>query len=607
MWTSPESRCAAALGAVLLILALTACGGGSSDPGTSPQPIPPISDGGGSSSPPQGDVDPGVPAPGGDDDGGNAMPPADNDEPLAPLTGIDAASRLAARTSFGGDWNTIETIDRVGTEEWIERQLALPLTSHDAIVDDLVAQEASGAFDALIEENAFNNIQAFYGRIAWWHTSVTAEDQLRQRVAYALSQIFVVSDTVNALLLPAYATSNYYDMLLANAFGNYRDLLRDVTLHPSMGVYLSHLNNAKSDPEAGTFPDENYAREVMQLFSIGLFELNTDGSERIDANGRPIPTYDNSDIGEFAKVFTGLSYGGDNRRFGSQRLNYREPMAMFDAFHDTTEKRLLNGVVLPAGQDGLTDIEMAVDNLFHHENTPPFIGRQLIQRLVTSNPSPAYIGRVSAAFIDNGEGVRGDLKAVLRAILLDPEALAAPSPERDFGKLREPLLRYVAMLRQLSVRSPDGFYANLGTVVQERIGQHPLSAPSVFNFYLPDHAPIGAINEAGLVAPEFQITNTNSVVEISNLMQLAVVGDFVNDLQAPPFATATLLLTDYLPLAGDVAALLDRLDTVFTYGTLTPETRESIAALLTLIDDEELRVRTAAYLILISPDYAVEM
>ncbi|MEM6545340.1 MAG: DUF1800 family protein [Pseudomonadota bacterium] len=603
---------------IAIVFGLTACGGGGGGGnGQSQNPPPPVSDSGNQPPPtnPDGDATPPSPSPlpgngnptSGEGNPDDEEPPAGSDDELEPLSGIYAASRLASRTSFGSDWTTIQQINGMGEEPWLEAQFALPISSHDLVVDELVSLEQAGTFDELIERNNINNFQGLYGRAAWWHTTVTGEDQLRQRVAYALSQIFVISDSVNALFLSTYATSNYYDMLLRNAFGNYRDLLLEVTLHPSMGLYLSHLNNAKGDPDAGTFPDENYAREVMQLFSIGLFELNQDGSERVDDTGRPIATYDNQDIGEFAKVFTGLGFGGDNNRFGSRRANYREPMRMFNQFHDTSEKRLLNGVLVPAGQDGLADIEAAVDNLFDHPNTPPFIGRQLIQRLVTSNPSPEYISRVSAAFIDNGDGIRGDMQAILRAILLDPEARATPSEERNFGKLREPLLRYTAMLRQLNVRSPDGFYANVGTVVQDRIQQHPLSAPSVFNFYLPNHVPIGEIAEAGLVAPEFQITNSNSVVEISNLMQLAVIGDFVNDIQEPPFAMATLTLTDFLPLAGDIDALLDRLDTVFTYGTLSAQTRESIGTLLALIDDEELRVRIAAYLVLISPDYAVEM
>ncbi|MEM1145651.1 MAG: DUF1800 domain-containing protein, partial [Pseudomonadota bacterium] len=581
---------------------VSGCGGGGGS--SAPPPAPPISDGVGQTPPPN---NPGAGSDAPDPPGNANPPPDDSDTPLPVLTGINGASRLASRATFGADWNTIQTINDLGEGAWIEAQFALPITHHDDLVDELIARQLAGDFDELIERNNENTFQGIFSRIAWWQTTVTAEDQLRQRVAYALSQIFVISDQVNALLLPAYAASNYYDMLLENAFGNFRELLLDVTLHPSMGVFLSHLNNAKFNPDTGTFPDENYAREVMQLFSIGLFELNKDGSEQVDDSGRPIPTYDNDDIGEFAKIFTGLSYGGSNARFGSRRINYREPMRMFNEFHEPGEKDLLNGVSVPAGQDGIADIESAIDSLFNHPNTPPFIGRQLIQRLVSSNPSPAYISRVSDAFIDNGEGVRGDMKAVLRAVLLDPEARALPGSVESAGKLREPLLRYTAMLRQLGVQSPDGFFANTGFLVQDRVQQHPLSAPSVFNFYLPSHMPIGEFADRGLVAPEFRITNSNSVIEISNLMQLAVIGDFLNDVQDPPFAAATLSFEDLLPLAGDSETLLERLDLLFTYGTLRSETRTAIADVLALIDEEGLRVRIAAFLILISPDYAVEL
>jgi uncharacterized protein (DUF1800 family) len=567
---------------MLLISLATACGGGSGGGSASADSLP-SAQGGPAVDPPESGVEPELPA----------------------ARDIYSASRLAARATFGSDLASIEYIHSIGEEAWIEEQFQLPASFHDPLVDSLLAREAAGEFEAQRGDN--DNFAALFGRAAWWHTTITAEDQLRQRVAYSLSQIFVISDTVNDLLLAPHGTSNYYDMLLGHAFGNYRDLLRSVTLHPAMGLYLSHLNNAKSDPSSGTFPDENYAREAMQLFSIGLFELNPDGSEVLDENGKPVPSYDNDDIREFAKIYTGLSWGGTNTRFGSSRTNFREPMRMFDEFHEPGEKLLLRGHTVPGGQSGMADIEAAIDNLFEHPNTGPFIGKQLIQRLVTSNPSPAYVSRVSAAFADNGSGVRGDMQAVLRAILLDPEARAEPDATRSFGKLREPLLRYTAMLRQLGVTAPDGFYANLGFGVQELIQQHPLSAPSVFNFYLPNHQPIGEIAALGLVAPEFQITNSNSIVEISNLMQIAVVGDFVNDLSAPPFSKATLSLADFLPVADDPDALLDRLDTVFSYGTLSGDTRTAIAELLPLIDENELRVRIAAYLLLISPDYAVEI
>lgn len=575
--------------AAWILITVASCGGGggggageSGDTSVSPSPIPPVLD------TPTGGNGEGTP----DDSGGSELM---------------AAARLGSRATFGADLGTIQRIENLGAAAWLEEQFEQPISSHDAIVTELLTREANGEFLELARLEDADNLSVFFGRMAWWQTSITAQDQLRQRVAYALSQIFVISDEVNALLLAPYGTSNFYDTLLMHAFGNYRDLLLAVTLHPSMGLYLSHLNNAKGDEELGTFPDENYAREVMQLFSIGLFELNPDGSEVIGDNGQPIPSYDNGDIGEFARVFTGLSWGGDNPRFGSNRRVFNEPMQVFEAFHDAEEKTLLRGEVLPAGQSGMSDIEAAVDNLFWHPNTGPFISKQLIQRLVTSNPSLAYVERASKVFADNGNGERGDMQALIRAVLLDPEALAAPGSDVRFGKLREPLLRYTAMLRQLGVSAPDGFYANTGRFVQDRIQQHALSAPSVFNFYLPSHSPVGAISAEGLVAPEFQITNSNSVIQISNLIQASVLGNLVNDINEPPFSRASLTLGDFLPVASDSDALLDRLDLLFTYGTLSSETRRAIHDLVVQIDDEELRVRAAAYLLLISPDYAVEL
>jgi len=567
---------------VLCFAAVSGCGGG-----------------GGSGADPAPDAPPVTPAP---------IEPEPEPEPLPgeePLRGIDAAARLASRATFGMPWEGIRAIDEASESGWLDAQLGANASSHDAVVSELMARAARGELAALDPDPT--RLEGLFSRMAWWHTTLTAPDQLRQRVAFALSEIFVVSDNVDLLYQSPYALSNYYDTLLQHAFGNFRDLLLAVTLHPAMGVYLSHLQNAAADPEANTFPDENYAREVMQLFSIGLFELNPDGSEKLDDDGRPIPTYDNDDIREFAKIFTGLSWGGNNTVFRARQPQFREPMRMFEAFHDNGEKRLLRGTTLPAGQTGMQDIEDAVDNLFQHPNVGPFIGRQLIQRLVSSNPSAEYIARVAAAFNGDGGEPRGDMRATIRAVLLDPEARAEPDPAQSRGKLREPLLRLIATLRQLNTTSPDGFYANAGFYVQEQIQQHPLSSPSVFNFFLPAFAPVGEIADGGLVAPEFQITNSSSIVAISNLLQGAILGDFLNDLRDPPFSAATFDLSEYVALADDVPALLDRLDTVFTYGTLGEETRASLTSAAQQLDDLELRTRVVLYLLLISPDYAVEL
>jgi len=537
---------------------------------------------------------------GGSSGGGATNPPTQSPAPPT-VAELNGASRLAAQATFGMSYADIESIARQGKEEWLDSQFNVPMSDHGSVVADLVRRRDAGEFAQYEEDIEF---LIYFRRLAWWHQTVTAQDALRQRVAFALSEIFVVSDNVDSLIVFPTALSNYYDTLLANAFGNYRDLLRDVTLHPAMGIYLSHVNNRRSDPANNTFPDENYAREVMQLFSIGLFELNIDGSEQLDNNADPIPTYSNVEIREFAKIFTGLSYGGPNSYFGNTFPQFLVPMAMFDAAHEPGSKNLLNGTVVPAGQTGSQDIDAAIDNLFNHPNVGPFIGKQLIQRLVTSNPSPAYIERVARAFNGDSSGVRGDMQAVVRAVLLDPEAAAATTTMAEFGKLREPVVRYASILRQFGANSSDGFIANTGYFLQELGKQHPLSAPSVFNFFLPAHSPAGEIAAAGLVAPEFQITTSNSIVGISNLIDFVILADFVTD-SPPPFSVVSLNYDEYTEIAADVNALLDRLDIVLTSGTLDAATRQAVETVIADLDDTNLRVRIAIYMILLSSDYAV--
>lgn len=543
-----------------------------------------------------------VTACGGGGGGSTSTPPP---PPPAPPTTAELieASKFASHASFGLSYDEIDALARQGRDAWLDAQFAAPVGAHTPIVMDLISRRNAGEFTAF-EVDIEYLIQ--FRRYAWWHRAVTSADVLRQRVAFALSEIFVVSDNVDTLIVYPHSLSGYYDTLLTHSFGNYRNLLRDVSLHPAMGIYLSHINNRRANPANNTFPDENYAREVMQLFSIGLFELNIDGSLQLDANNQPIPTYSNVEIREFAKIFTGLSYGGPGAFFGRDEPNFTAPMQMFDAAHEPGEKRLLNGVVVPAGQTGAQDIEAAIDNLFNHPNVGPFIGKQLIQRLVASNPSPAYIERVARAFNGDTTGVRGDMQAVVRAVLTDPEALAAPDPSGQLGKLREPVVRNVAMLRQLGATSDDGFIFNSGYVVQFLSKQHALSAPSVFNFFLPTHSPPGEIAAAGLVAPEFQITTSSSIAGVTNLVDWLLVVGVVTD--APdPFSPVSLELDEYRALVNDVDAFIDRLDIVFTAGTLSADSRQAIVGTLSPMDDMELRLLMGLYLILVSPDYAVRL
>lgn len=566
-------RVRTALTAVALSTLLTACGGGGGGGGGST--------GGGSGSG------------GGGTGGGGPTPPTQAQ--------LEDASLFAAQATFGLPYADIEAMATDGIEAWLDAQFALPVEEHLPIALDFLNRREAGEFEDFEDDIEF---LVYARRLAWWHRAVTADDVLRQRVAFALSQIFVVSDNVDSLIVYPDALSSYNDVLLNNAFGNFRDLLGDVTLHPAMGVYLSHINNRKANPAANTFPDENYAREVMQLFTIGLFELNPDGSLQTDGSGQPIATYDNDDIREFAKIFTGLSWGGPNAEFGSREPYFSAPMQMFDEEHEPGSKALLGGQVVPDGQTGLQDVEAALDNLFNHPNVGPFIGRQLIQRLVTSNPTPEYIERVTDAFNDNGAGVRGDMQAVLRAVLLDDEARGVDQPEY-FGRVREPVVRYASILRMFGATSDDGFIAEIGFRMQFLSKQHPLSAPSVFNFYLPDHSPQGELAAAGLVAPEMQIVTSASVVSMANLIDLMFLGGTPTE-TPEPLGPTRFDLTDYRVLADDIDALVDRLDTVVTYGQLSDETRTVITGVLADIPDLDLRTQMAIYMVLISPDYVVQ-
>ena len=539
---------------------------------------------------------------GGGSGGGVTTPP-----PVAPPEPTTAelaeTARFVNRASFGVSFAEIERIARSGQAQWLSTQFAMPVGLHTPAVDDLLTRRDAGEFAEYEEDVEY---LAQFRRFAWWNCAVNCEDVLRQRVAFALSQIFVVSDRVDTLIIFPEALSTYYDGLLNNAFGNFRDLLRDVALHPAMGIYLSHVNNNRTDPVANTFPDENFAREVMQLFSIGLFELNSDGSLRLDGNGQSIPTYDNADIREFAKIFTGFSYAGPGAFFGRPLPYFRAPMQMFDAHHEPGEKFLLNGTVVPAGQTGMEDFEAAIDVLFNHPNVGPFVGKRLIQRLVTSNPSPAYVGRVAAVFNGENGNPRGDMRAVIDAILNDPEVESVSDTGSHFGRLRDPVARYLNMLRAFGVESEDGFIADNAYILQEFGRQHPLSAPSVFNFFLPAHSPPGEIAAANLVAPEFQIVNSGSVVQMINILDMMLFSEFVID-PVPPFAPVTLVLDEVTALAGDVDALLDHLDILLTQGSMSSATRDAISGVLVDLTDNDLRTGLGIYLVMMSADYVVEL
>jgi len=537
------------------------------------------------------------------------------------LPNLNAASRFLGQSTLGADYELIEQVSNTGIRKWMDDQLAMPVSfsTQDYLNDIAIAAYDSIAMIGGDSSDFYYSSQTWM--YTWWKYVMDSPDLLRARVAYSLSQIFVISEEPDLRQYPI-TLANYYDMLIENSFGNYRDILGHMTRHPAMGRYLTHLMNPKTNISQNRFPDENYAREIMQLFSIGLYELNQDGSRVLDGNGDPVPTYDNGLIAEFAKVFTGYSWGDNVNFYGysNRDASYSMPMKMFNDYHEPGVKYLLNGAQTPNYNppNGEADVDFALDNIFNHSNVGPFIGRLLIQRLVKSNPSPGYISRVAAAFNGDNGGTRGDMKAVIEAILLDPEARdCALVNGIHEGMLREPIVRYTNISRAFNAMAPDGTYRNVTYDFREKTEQRPLSAPSVFNFYKSDYQPIGPIGNAGLVAPEFQITNAQTILGYaSHLHEWAFrehdlieywnifAGETWNENKIP-----MLDLSDE-ELLGDeknYEELVDRLNIILAHGNMTPETVSTIVNTINQIPDyeTELRARMAIFLTMISPDYLI--
>lgn len=547
------------------------------------------------------------------------------------------ASRLLSQAAIGFDWPAIDDVKAMGIEAWIDDQIQKPQTYILPAVQNVYTTILNATYAAgdqvHVDEFRPRWPDFNYG---WWHEMMSNEDLLRHRVAYAMSQIFVISRRSD-LSNFGDGLASYYDMLAGHAFGNFEELLLDVTLHPTMGRYLSHLNNPKADPTRNIHPDENYAREIMQLFSIGLYELNIDGTRKLDGNGDFIPSYGQEDIREFAKVFTGLSvadtvqchpygngnllcqpYGPNNIFFGKGiwTADMIKPMIMYEEQHEPGPKHLLKGITLPGSQKGMVDIEMAIKNLANHPNTGPFISYRLIQRLVKSNPTPAYVARVSKVFNNNGNGERGDMAAVVKAILMDAEARACSFQlEDENGKLKEPLIKYVHFARAIDKFHPDNTFWNVNYAFGFYVSQDLMNSPSVFNFYLPDHMPNGALADNNLVGPEFNIHNTLTAPGYINEVESWVwnwgrimqhwEGEYIPDNRV------MIDINNYESMASDLETFINELDRVFTHGTLSDATRANIKNTLAGFNSNttsnyiEYRVRLGIYLMLISPDYAV--
>lgn len=560
------------------------------------------------------------------------------------------AARFLTHATFGPNQAAIQSladeIEQLGhvpaLEAWIDQQFALSPSWQETLAKQMIHDDgfvdANGETDFLADRISTRN----YRYYSWWHTALTAPDQLRQRMAWALAQIFVINDhdgSFNSKALEAVGSEpqymgvvNYYDMLLRNAFGNYRTVLGDVTLHPVMGVFLSHINNPKADPVKNTQPDENYARELQQLFSIGLYELKETGEVKVNKKtGEPIPSYDNEDIRNFARVFTGLGYYGTT--FGRNQRNFHNPMIMHEHQHDTDSKTLHNGTVLPAGQSGLDDINAALDNLFQHPNTGPFIARLLIQRFVKSNPSKNYIRDVARAFADNGNGERGDFQAVLKAILLHSEALKpyqlrvnkkAKTVEVNGGgtedsRLQEPVLRFTAFVRAFLDADPTDHRAGYLAIgdMSHWLNQNAYRAHHVFNFYLPNHVPPGElltyrtsrqIPNHQLYAPEFEILTSVAANRLPNRLRADVL-DAKLDLGARDaienYSFDIFLDFDQQEsLAGDPQSLLTHLNLLLCRGLLEDAARDELVTILAP-GDALTRTRGAILALLTAPGCAV--
>lgn len=524
---------------------------------------------------------------------------------------LNVASAFLQRATFGPSMEEIEALAASGNYSlWIDNQFSLPVSSHYEWI--------STRLPGINWTTATDVVQTAW-RDSWWDIAVNGEDQLRQRVAFALSEIFVVS-MYGPLINESDGLTVYYDTLANHAFGNFRDLLGAVSRSPSMGKYLSYLGNAKADPMTGNHPDENYARELMQLFSIGLYQLNPDGSRKIDARGQPIPTYEQHDIQEMARVFTGWTDdNGDGFFPGEGEITHHArtaPMVAVEEYHDTGAKQLSRvlGVDIPAGQTTQEDLDFVLDNLFQHPNVGPFIGRRLIQRLVTSNPSPTYIARVTAAFNDNGSGVRGDMKAVIKAILLDPEALSGRQGDvSSFGKVREPLLFITHLWRAFHAangahkRGWNDEYEyrcfNFQYVRSFLQQNAPLESLTVFNWFTPDDGP-SELADAGLVAPEMTIMGIDG---LHHVMMSLVHQSYTYEVHDMTASLDVSRERDLLE-AGNLHQLLERLNVLLMAGSMSSEMRQ---LLLVYVNDHsstppETLVRNLISLVVVSAEYAVQ-
>lgn len=592
---SSRRMLAASLGSTLV----AACGGGGSSP-SSQQPS-----GGGTGSAPS-------PTP-------TPTPTSTSGPGSAGWAEQAYAARFLLRAQFSASPAEIADVRKEGAEAWLSRYMR---QQNDQTATEFLT---SNQYD-VVDANRYFAVENIVDPMIWSQL-FRGNNNVRKRISLALSEFFVVSANKLDIIWPSHAVAHYWDLLNEHAFGNFRQLLEAVALSPAMGAFLDSVGNRPDDPATSRKPDENFAREVMQLFTIGLQELNIDGSLRTSF-GMPIETYSNDDVTGLARVFTGFNLDASNLEFfpdpsgTSRRIPHpdivRRPMTANHLHwerpgraseHSQLEKRFL-GISIAPGTDATTSLRMALDRLFNHQNVGPFFGKQMIQRLVTSNPSPDYIARVASVFNNNGSGVRGDLAAVFRAILLDPEANHPDSlNDLRFGKLREPAVRFAQIARTSGMTQSAGKWISRDlSDPASLLGQVPLRAPSVFNFFRPQYvlpASVAAAN--GMVSPEFQLVNETSIAGYLNFLPLMIAGGatWMNDLK-PEFRHE-------LTLVEKPQDLLDHLDLVLTAGQLRPATRNTIlpaiqSVAITPGDDAARlrRIHVAVALIMCSHDYLIQ-
>lgn len=516
------------------------------------------------------------------------------------------AARFLLQAQFAFKDSDLAALNAKGYDGWLTAQFDTPANQ-----TGVAWMNAQGHNIPTSDGNYFGSSP---GDFMIWHALMTDTDQLRKRCALAVSEMMVASLNPFGGWWPSYVIAGYWDTLNAHVFGNFRTLLEQITLTPAVGAFLNTAGNLKEDPATGREPDENYAREVMQLFTIGLYELNIDGTPKTDLLGNKKETYTQSDISNLARVFTGYDWDWSKVTWTNVSwLDYdvpstefaTSPMAFNADNHSMLEVKFL-GVTIPANTPGPDALKIALDTLFNHPNVGPFFGRQMIQRLVTSNPSPAYVSRVAAKFNDNGSGVRGDLKAVWRAILLDDEARTLPT-NSTAGKLREPMIRLAQFARTFDVYSTNGkweIYDLSGS--GWGIGQSPLRSPSVFNFFRPGYVPPQtAIAANGDVAPEFQLHNETTVAGFINFFT-SVMQDGYGDVK-PDY-------TAMMPNISNSQALLDWMNLHLSANQVSPATIALIKAAIDVhpIDasstdfNKRDRICNCILLLMSCPEYLIQ-